>query len=82
MNASTMRKEKFLQATIDIDTLGFDAGAHLLVKHALLDLPAGATLAVMGAGSSWESTSRTSTSNPATGRPTAFSKGRSLAESL
>lgn len=50
-----MRKEKSLQATIDIDTLGFDAGAHLLVKHALLDLPAGATLAVMGAGSSWES---------------------------
>jgi hypothetical protein len=50
-----MRKEKFLQATIDIDTLGFDAGAHLLVKHALLDLPAGATLAVTGAGSSWES---------------------------
>lgn len=40
---------------IDIDTLGFDAGAHLLVKHGLQELPAGATLDVVGAGSSWES---------------------------
>lgn len=39
---------------IDIDTLGFDAGAHLLVKHGLLGLPAGGTLGVIGAGSGWE----------------------------
>jgi hypothetical protein len=44
-----------LLPTIDIETLGFDAGAHLLVKHGLLDLPPGATLAVVGAGSGWES---------------------------
>lgn len=40
---------------IDIDTLGFDAGAHLLVKHGLLALPAGGTLGVVGAGAGWES---------------------------
>lgn len=40
---------------IDIDTLGFDAGAHLLVKHGLLALPAGGTLCVVGAGAGWES---------------------------
>lgn len=55
MNDFTMRKDRSLLPIIDIDTLGFDAGAHLLVKHGLLDLPPGATLGVVGAGSGWES---------------------------
>ena len=38
-----------MPATIDIDTLGFDAGAHLLVAHALRDLAPGAALEVTGA---------------------------------
>ncbi|MGX2041887.1 hypothetical protein ACWJKU_17420 [Methylocaldum sp. MU1018] len=33
--------------TIDIEALGFDRGAHLLVKHALAGLPVGATLRVL-----------------------------------
>lgn len=40
---------------IDIDTLGFDAGAHLLVKHGLLAVPSGGELEVIGAGMGWDS---------------------------
>jgi hypothetical protein len=36
-------------AEIDLGTLGFDRGGHLLVRRALADLPAGASLAVSGA---------------------------------
>src|SRR4051812_31896556 len=34
---------------IDLESLGFDRGAHLLVDHALAPLPAGARLEVTGA---------------------------------
>jgi hypothetical protein len=33
--------------TIDIEALGFDRGAHLLIKHALACVPVGATLRVL-----------------------------------
>ncbi|HVV88389.1 MAG TPA: hypothetical protein VHE35_35345 [Kofleriaceae bacterium] len=35
-------------ARIDLDALGFDEGAHLIVRHALASLPAGATALVRG----------------------------------
>jgi hypothetical protein len=38
---------------IDIEALGFDAGAHLLVKHALAALPVGGVLGVRGASPAW-----------------------------
>ncbi|MDF1485124.1 ferritin-like domain-containing protein, partial [Ramlibacter sp. H39-3-26] len=38
----------------DIEALGFDAGAHLLVKHALATLPVGGTLAVTGRAPGWQ----------------------------
>ncbi|USX22316.1 ferritin-like domain-containing protein [Oxalobacteraceae bacterium OTU3REALA1] len=43
-----------MQATIDIEQLGFDAGAHVLVKHALAALPPGQTLQVRGRAYGWE----------------------------
>ncbi|TDG11045.1 ferritin-like domain-containing protein [Paraburkholderia guartelaensis] len=39
---------------IDIESLGFDAGAHLLVRHALDALTPGQTLRVVGAAPGWE----------------------------
>lgn len=38
---------------VDLDSLGFDSGAHLLVKHALAALPAGASLNVTGSAPGW-----------------------------
>ena len=43
-----------MSATIDIEDLGFDAGAHLLVKHGLKALAPGAELRVVGASPGWE----------------------------
>lgn len=40
--------------TIDIEALGFDAGAHLLVKHALAGLPLGEVLRVTGHAPAWQ----------------------------
>jgi hypothetical protein len=37
-----------LQPTIDLEGLGFDSGAHILVQRALRSLPPGGTLAVQG----------------------------------
>jgi len=42
-----------LSPTIDIESLGFDAGAHLRLKLALQQLAVGATLTVHGAGQDW-----------------------------
>lgn len=41
-------------ATIDIEDLGFDAGAHLLVKHALAHVAVGGRLRVTGQGAGWQ----------------------------
>ncbi|QGZ41049.1 hypothetical protein IP92_03625 [Pseudoduganella flava] len=43
-----------MQTAIDIEALGFDAGAHLLVKHALLDVPVGASVHVTGRSPGWD----------------------------
>ncbi len=40
--------------TIDIEDLGFDAGAHLLVKHGLMAVAPGAALRVFGSCPGWE----------------------------
>ncbi|PZP65789.1 MAG: hypothetical protein DI604_23460 [Delftia acidovorans] len=39
---------------IDLQGLGFDAGAHLLVKHALAALPVGGQLRVTGSALGWQ----------------------------
>ncbi|MDH0851465.1 ferritin-like domain-containing protein [Delftia tsuruhatensis] len=39
---------------IDLQGLGFDAGAHLLVKHALAALPVGGQLRVTGSAPAWQ----------------------------
>lgn len=39
---------------IDLKGLGFDAGAHLLVKHALAALPVGGQLRVTGSAPGWQ----------------------------
>lgn len=44
-----------LRPTINIEALGFDAGAHLLVKHALQDVAPGEQIAVTGASAGWDS---------------------------
>lgn len=49
-----MSTETSSPATIDIEALGFDAGAHLLVKHALAALPVGTALCVTGCAPGWQ----------------------------
>ncbi|NNM81363.1 MAG: ferritin-like domain-containing protein [Burkholderiales bacterium] len=39
--------------TIDIEDLGFDSGAHLLVKHALGKIPEGSQILVKGSSAEW-----------------------------
>lgn len=39
---------------IDLQGLGFDAGAHLLVKHALAALSVGGQLRVTGSAPGWQ----------------------------
>jgi len=43
-----------LSPIIDIEALGFDAGAHLLVKHALRAVAPGAELRVVGSAPGWD----------------------------
>lgn len=50
----TMPRETFLPLTIDIEALGLDAGAHLLVKHGLAGVAPGQRIAVVGASPGWE----------------------------
>lgn len=42
------------QPVIDLQGLGFDAGAHLLVKHGLAALPVGGQLRVTGSAPGWQ----------------------------
>jgi hypothetical protein len=46
--------ETSLPPIIDIEQLGFDAGAHLLVKHGLRGVPVGGELRVVGSALGWE----------------------------
>ncbi|THU01058.1 ferritin-like domain-containing protein [Lampropedia puyangensis] len=50
-----MNKAALSPKTIDIEALGFDAGAHLLVKHALAALPQGQSLRVTSRAPGWQS---------------------------
>lgn len=43
-----------MPAIIDIESLGLDAGAHLLIKHGLMTVPPGGKLSVTGCGTSWQ----------------------------
>ncbi len=43
-----MRQATSLQTTIDLENVGFDRGAHILLQRALKALPVGASLAVTG----------------------------------
>jgi hypothetical protein len=47
-------KEAFLPAIIDIENLGLDAGAHLLIKHGLSGVPVGGEIRVTGNTPGWE----------------------------
>ena len=47
-------KETSLLPTIDIEDLGLDAGAHLLIKHGLLGVPPGGDIGVIGRSRGWE----------------------------
>jgi hypothetical protein len=46
--ASTTLTDESVPATTDLDGLGLDAGGHLLVEHALAELPSGDRLTVTG----------------------------------
>lgn len=48
-----MSPETSPRATIDIESLGLDQGAHLLIKRALRGIPDGATLRVRGRAPEW-----------------------------
>ena len=54
--ASTTPRAMSPPPTIDLEGLGFEEGAHLLLKRALAGLPAGARLAVRGGTRPWPST--------------------------
>ncbi|MGV8898614.1 MAG: ferritin-like domain-containing protein [Burkholderiaceae bacterium] len=43
-----------MHPTIDIENLGLDAGAHLLVKHGLLGVPPGGELCVLSTSPGWD----------------------------
>ena len=49
-----MQKEAYLPPIIDIENLGLDAGAHLLVKYGLRAIPLGSELRVVGSSPGWE----------------------------
>ena len=48
------QKEIFLSPIIDIENLGLDAGAHLLIKHGLAGVPVGGEILVTGNAPGWE----------------------------
>ena len=54
MKSSTMLQATSPQATIDIESLGLDQGAHLLIKRALEQLAPGGTLRVRGDSPDWD----------------------------
>jgi hypothetical protein len=54
MNGFTTTKELSLPSIIDIEHLGLDAGAHLLVKHGLMAVAPGGNIRVVGTSPGWE----------------------------
>jgi hypothetical protein len=69
-----MRKETSLSAIIDIENLGLDAGAHLLIKHGLNKVPVGGELLVTGSAPGWEA--QLSAWCRAQGHPLTFVEGK------
>ena len=59
---------------IDIENLGLDAGAHLLIKHGLNKVPVGGELLVTGSAPGWEA--QLSAWCRAQGHPLAFTDGK------
>ncbi len=54
MKNSMTKKGAFLLPIIDIEALGLDAGAHLLVKHGLNNVPVGGEIVVTGSAPGWQ----------------------------
>ncbi len=54
MKNSTMLQARLPQPTIDIDSLGLDQGAHLLIKRALDQVEVGGTLRVNASSPDWD----------------------------
>lgn len=52
---NTEQLKTSVSPTINLEQLGFDAGAHLLVKHGLQAVPPGGELCVVGDSPGWES---------------------------
>ena len=63
-----------MPAIIDIENLGLDAGAHLLVKHGLNQVPVGGEIVVTGSAPGWEA--QLSAWCRAQGHPVTFDDGR------
>lgn len=54
MNSFMTLKDTFLLPITNIEDLGLDAGAHLLIKHGLLAVPPGGDIGVVGRSPGWE----------------------------
>ncbi len=63
-----------MSAIIDIEDLGLDAGAHLLIKHGLAGVPVGGEILVTGSAPGWEA--QLSAWCRAQGHPLAFVEGK------
>lgn len=63
-----------MKPTIDIEDLGLDAGAHLLVKHGLNKVPVGSGIVVTGRAPGWEA--QLAAWCRAQGHPVAFADGK------
>ena len=59
---------------IDIENLGLDAGAHLLIKHGLVKVPVGGEILVTGSAPGWEA--QLSAWCRAQGHPLTFTDGK------
>lgn len=68
-----------MRATIDIEDLGFDAGAHILIKHGLQGVAKGEELTVIGSGAGWQGELATWCRNQGHGCRMAELDGRTLA---
>jgi hypothetical protein len=63
-----------LPSIIDIENLGLDAGAHLLIKHGLCSVPVGGEILVTGSAPGWEA--QLSAWCRAQGHPLTFTDGK------
>ena len=54
MNLFTTKMEKFLKPTINIENLGFEKGAHLILKRSLQKISVGEELTITGFDTEWQ----------------------------